>query len=618
MGSKFGGIPIDDAPTESRFGGIPVEDAPTKGESFGSRVGSDIQKRADMVSELQRQYQRGNQSAASTGLQMAGAGAGAINDVMGEAISSATPEIVKSGIKAGGQAIADTGIVRGLMDKLGPHIEEAVNGWEFLKKEHPELAANIGAAANIAQVAPLAKAGRAGEALADVSKSTLGQAASAVEDAAAAQTIKQHDAFVKNLVMPPADETALRRMSKPGILGGKEVAPDVWQQKTIEAVKDLPGISKDASLVENWQAIDKGIANEAESLKAELRKNPREIPKEDIFDALEKARTRIMETPLLATNTTVANTAENLINNAKRIITKNPLTSEGLLTARQQFDAYLKTVRPKVFDQNFENAASAASKEVRDTLNNIVVENNPSAGVRDSLAKQSSLFEARDVVGPKALQEPASKAAELFQSVNKLLPADKQMSPAIAKAVGLTLIGGATALSPATVLAGGAALGTYAGGKFLFSPTAKRGLATLLKKTDEAIQAAAKRNILAPDTKTPKVGASNTRIATEGEGVTASPVGAEGVALPPPGMEKIPYQRTDMVDVAQPTVSRIPGIEIPSVTPDSVEGLIQLRQGLLDSLGESAKDLEYVPSKITKDIVDMKLRRLAEKYPRKK
>lgn len=605
MGSKFGGIAVDD--TQSKFGGIPLPED-SQSEGFGARVMADIQKRVDTSDEILRTKERGDQGAISTGLQMVGnVGAGAINDVVGEAIHSVAsllPDAIKDPVKKGIQSVMGTS-----------GVQDAVRNWKYFESQHPEAAANISAGANIGMVAPLAKVGKAGEAVGDLSKSTIGKAGTALEDAAAKQAAQEHTAFVQDLVMGAPDKSSIKRMSKPGIFSGKEVAPSPDDLRVIEAVKDLPGVSKSVSLVENAQAIEQGIGKEAESLIAEVRKNPRALAKADIYGALEDARAAVMDTPLLATNATMANTVDNLITNAKRILNDNPMTSEGVLNARKQFDAFVRRSRPKIFDQNFENAASVAQKEVRNTLNRIVIENNPSAGVAESLGKQSAMYDALDVVGQKALQEPASKAAELFQSVNKLLPEGKKMSPGVAKAIGIGLVGGAATLSPALVAAGAAGMGIYSGGKFILSPAAKRGLSMLLKKTDQAIQLAnkpikGKVSPLLPDTTTP-------RIIAEGESIAASPVGTEGVGMSLPRMETVPYSRTDIVDVAQPKPERIPGIEIPSAAPESVENLIELRQQLLDTLGGASKELDYVPSKITEDFKASKMQRLADKYPRK-
>ena len=597
-------------------------------EGFGSRAKQDIQKRVGLASEIQRKQQRGEQGTASSVLQTVGnVGAGAVNDVLAEAISSAIPESVKQGIKSDGQAVADTDIVKGIMDKVGPHIQNAVKGWEFLKQEHPELADNLSAAANLATAYPIAGgAARASEGIAGASKATIGKLSTVLEDAAVKQATKEKEAFVKDLVMPKADESALPRMSEPGVLSGKNVDPNTYQQKVIDVIKNIPEV-KPGSYVGNWKAVNNALSEEADNLVKELKKNPTHIPKDEIDAALESARKRALDTPLLASDTTIANTTDNMIKNAQRIISDNPLTSEGLLQSRKQFDRYIESVRPKIFSQNFENAASTAQREVRQTLNNLVAEKNPNAMVKESLAKQTAMYNALDTIAPKALNEPASLAADLFQSVNKLLPEGRKMSPNVAKAIGITALATAGALSPAIVAAGAAGLGVYSGGKFLLSPAAKQGLSALLKKTDEAIQFASRpqgkaASVLAPDTVTPRVEA-------EGESISASAPGTEGVKIPPAGIEKIPYSKTDIVDVGQPKVARIPGIEIPSAgAPSSpamppvdpkaeLEHLYELRQQLLDAIGEAQKELDYKSPMMESDQKALKLKQLQDKFPKK-
>ena len=601
-------------------------------ESFGSKIKEDLQKRTDMISDLHRQYQRGEQGAISTTLQMLGnAGAGAINDVVGQTISSVVPDWLKTAMQKGGQAVADTGAVKSAMDMLGPQIQEAVSGWEFLKKEHPELAGNIAAVTNIATAYPMVGgAGKAGKAIAQTSKSTIGKLGAVLEDAATKQATKQKEAYVKDLVMAPPTEKSIPRMTEPGIFGGKEVAPDMAEQKIIDVVKDIPGV-KEGSFVGNYKAVNEALGKEAESLVGELRKNPVPIAKQEILSTLDSAADRALNSPLVASDATIKNTTQVLLDNAKRIIAANPNTSEGLLQARKRFDRYVESSRPKIFSQNYENAASSSTREIRQSLNDLIAEKNPNAMVKESLSKQTAMYNALDTIGPKALNEPASKRAGMFESVNKLLPEGKRMSPSVAKAIGIGTLGAAAAVSPAAVAAGGAALGTYYGGKFVLSPTAKKGLALMLKKTDQAIQYAAKD--LEIKSKTGKLPTKPRDLSAEGEMVLSG----RSVANAPEDMTKevgrmYPAERT--VKVSEPTTSRLnnvgrpsPGEQIP-VAEGSPSGLRLVPDENLDvdprreleKLQEIQAYLEDVlkAEDVEKMGLNIKIEKLLQKYPRKK
>jgi hypothetical protein len=145
MASKFGGVPIDDVQTsESRFGGVPIDapvTAPTQNpiaqigaSQLGQAVGGVIDETGNIIKNIP------NQNPASSGLQLVGHGAKIIGAPVAAAISALTPDIAKQGA----QAVASG------VDSVAPSIGDSLLKVKELMQAHPEMAANLSAAGNIA------------------------------------------------------------------------------------------------------------------------------------------------------------------------------------------------------------------------------------------------------------------------------------------------------------------------------------------------------------------------------------------------------------------------------------------------------------------------------------
>jgi hypothetical protein len=116
-----------------------------------------------------------NQSVASKALQVAGQGFGTIGDVVGAGVTTAASALTPDSIE---QPIKNT-FTEGVKKIMGTETaQNAVKKYDDFKKEHPELAGNLEAVANIADAALMATgAGEAGKGAEQVIKSGIKKSA---------------------------------------------------------------------------------------------------------------------------------------------------------------------------------------------------------------------------------------------------------------------------------------------------------------------------------------------------------------------------------------------------------------------------------------------------------
>jgi hypothetical protein len=434
------------------------------------------------------------------GLQVLGTGAGAALDVAGEVISSgfgllgdlasaATPDFIEDpvvkGIGDAFKSIVGTDIAQAGIDAAGQGVE-AYQAWAA---ENPRASKNLDALANIALVAVPVKGGK------PRGPSVAGRAGDKVAAAAVSQEQKIRSTFVDDLVRPKPTkavrEAEILRTAEGGALSGRVVTPSAAEQAIATTVTGVEGVTAKNTVLQNLTAIQAEIGAEATTLMAALEATPVKIARNTIKADMDGVLTKLASNPLLVGD--AAKTGERVVAKARSLLGANPNTPAGVFTARREFDAWVKTQRPKIFDPNTESALSIAVRDTRQTMNDIVATAAPGAQVRDSLSRQSNLFSALDNIGPKAADEASTVIGRLGQRVNKALGIKRSISQNIPQLAGGAALVGGSAVAPVAIA--GAAIGialAIGGTKLILSPAAKRSVASLLSQTDRAIRAATK------------------------------------------------------------------------------------------------------------------------------
>lgn len=462
--------------------------APAPAPDFLDREGTDLSKRWQQIKDAQQREKDLGQSGASSVLQIGGTGAGAIADTIGNVVGSAARAVNNNLIP---QSVDDAA------SSIGQDIMNSAPGQDFtygaqflagkagqLKQNHPITAADIGAVGNILSVIPAAKPA---EAALDVTGSALTKAGEAASQMGTDQIANRQASFAKDLVMPKPTKAVLEdqvdRTTQSPILGRKIVTPSAAEQTAIDNVAQIPGVSKMKSFQANYNIINDAKNQEAEDLITKLKANDVAIPDDTIINNLATVRQNLAASPYVVGDG--AKAAENTVNSALDIIQNHPQTASGLLQARKEFDSFIASQKgDKAFNPALESPITNAVQQVRQSINNMVDQAVPDAGVKASLAKQSSLYNALDNIAPKAAAEGSNRFSRLAQSASNALPIKNPIVKGGAQLAALGGVGSAIALAPA--LAAVPAVG-YAGYKAASSPLLKKGVGTVLSAVGKVL-----------------------------------------------------------------------------------------------------------------------------------
>lgn len=390
-------------------------------QGFAARESSDWAARNQQAQDIAARDANG-QTYPQTMLQNAGNIAGRVADTAGNVIGSAAryandlvPQSVDDAVSSTVNQAKDSIVNSDVGQAAIGTAKDMSQAYSQFSQAHPGTAADLDAIGNIAQLAPIAKAG-------GTLVSGVGDLASATGDAIgnARQAISPSPDFGTKLTMPiPTKKVALDqvgRTTEQGLLNTAVVQPTAQEQASIDAVKQIPGVSSTNSYQGNYNLIRDANNNEAQNLVKTLKANDVLISDSTVRDTMNGIRDN------LANNSYVvgdgAKAADTVINTAMQSIAKNPPTASGILQARKDFDATINAQRgSKAFNPALESPISTAVQQVRQGINGMIAQAVPTAEVQTSLAKQSALYRAMDNIAPKAAAEGNNSLARLGQKI---------------------------------------------------------------------------------------------------------------------------------------------------------------------------------------------------------
>lgn len=469
---------------------------------FFARIGERLAVRGENLAEITAAPPETNVESLEKGLQVLGQTAGGALDVAGEAVmegvqgfnmllSAITPDVIEDPIvSATGdalEAIVGTDTATAGIEAASKGIE-AYQAWAAA---NPRASKNIDALANIALVAaPVPKGTPRAP-----GPTAVGRAGEAVGAAAERQTAQRTATFLDDLITPKSTkavrEAEILRSAEGGLVTGRTVTPSASETAISSAVGKVEGVTPSNTLLQNLNAVQQGISTEAKALTATLEASPVKIARQEIKRSMSDVATGLAANPLLVGD--AARTGARVISKAQELMAANPNTPAGVFKARQQFDAWVKSQKPKIFDPNTESALSIAVRETRQGMNDIVASSVPSAGVRESLAQQSNLFRALDNIGPKAVDEASTVIGRLGQRVANAVGLKRSITQNLPQITTAAALGGGASVAPgvvaATAITAGVGLGAA---KLIMSPAAKKAVSGLLSQTDKAIRQATK------------------------------------------------------------------------------------------------------------------------------
>lgn len=334
----------------------------------------------------------GNITGAASGLlQTVGAGAGAINDVVGAGLNL-IPGVksVEGLIGKGVGAVANT--------SAG---QEAIGAGESFAAKHPELAADIGAAGNILGAAGTFEGVGAakdviGGAIAkgigkDVVSSTVADVAPDLSGKAAAGAVAKGGA------------------TKNGLLGTVKQAATPADIKVAQAVDDaIPNFSKLSTFTDKVNATRDAVSSMADKLQKAVVTSGKDriYPFQELSKAIDGVDMpiAIKSDPVLERQFGLAKDA------ALKIAKDNGGKISNLFDARKEFDELVAKQFPTLYERTNAPMRDAITG-VRGAMNDFIESHLPEgSGFKESLQQQSRLFKAIDNMAPKAAKEVGTNA----------------------------------------------------------------------------------------------------------------------------------------------------------------------------------------------------------------
>jgi hypothetical protein len=306
----------------------------------------------------------------------------------------------------------------------------------------------------------------------------------AIEQSGIKSADKARTQFVEDLILPKATpsvkEDLVGRTAEKGWNRKKVVELSPQEQEIAQTVAGIKGVKKSNSLQGNANAIQEANRAEADNLIAALRKNDVAIADDEIVNGLASVRDSLAKNPYVS-GTDASKAADSVVNQALEIVMAQPRTASGLLQARKDLDAWVKSQKPNVFDA-VDSPVSVAVREVRQGINNIVDKAVPDVAVKESLRKQSNLYRAHDSIATKAKDEAGSRIGRAAQAISKGISVKQGVLGAGALA-GL----GVTGLAPVVGGAAVPALALYGAKKAISSPELRKAVGGSLRKIGESL-----------------------------------------------------------------------------------------------------------------------------------
>jgi polyhydroxyalkanoate synthesis regulator phasin len=296
-------------------------------QGFVGNVNKDLQGRGAELANAINAYSTGQQGLTQTAIQAIGkSGAGAINDILGQGLSTITPEVVKSGLMSVAQPILNS-----------QPVQSMVKGYGEFAQSNPNAARTLESLGNIASMLPITKGGQvAGQAVTTVAKPVVETAGEL-----AMKTIAPN-------IAPEAAPLAQRAVDFGIPLSLDQVAPSRVRNTIQKVSQELPfsGVENfQDQQIKNW---NKALAKEALGVDAE-NLNPTVIGKylkkadEDFSSILNNKTLNITDTEPL----------DNIINNAAyeaapdtiKIVEKNVNQLKNLISKGEISGNQLASVR---------------------------------------------------------------------------------------------------------------------------------------------------------------------------------------------------------------------------------------------------------------------------------
>jgi len=375
-------------------------------------------------------------------------------------------------------------------------------------KDNPQDAKTFESVVNIATLLPSAIA-KPVKATLDISGNVLKKGGKFLTSRGRGKAHALKSKVVSELMIPDQTPAQLlkqvsRTRQSGGLLGRTNVVtPSAMERTAAREVMLVPGIKGDRSLVYNKDMINNTNLKLAKKLEAQLAAASKttKVPHTSVADPMTGRPAGVSSignlqddmAKMLDESTTLvgesAKTVARVTEETAKIIQKHPQTPLGLLNARKEFDAFATLQKKGVLNNDAQySALTEAIRTARSSINRTIEASVPTTKVGTLLSKQSKLYDALDILEPKAAKEAKGVIGRLWQNVTKVTAMKAEMNRELAVMMGLGVTSAAATIAPVAA-AGAASIGLgIAAWKGLTGSHTDKALGMLLKQTGKAIK----------------------------------------------------------------------------------------------------------------------------------
>ena len=379
--------------------------------SFAQGIGEKFDVRRGKVTDLMEQLARSTNEEVlnpnrvglpSFLLQTAGQVAGGALDIAGEGLAAAG----RFGAEKFSQAFPEQArSLRGGMAALrsmevpfqSPATRQAAAGVKTgvqkaaeLAEKYPKQAGELGAVANILSVAaPFKGAGQR----------SMGK------------KLAQRKEFTDNLILKNTTPLQKRDIVERSVQVGKKVRVNLTPRENAisNEVAKLKGVKPKNTLLQNQNIIQSEIDKTLKALDKRLASSKVRINRQGMNSYIENNVNKALEANKL-TPTVGKKALRDFTDLGKELLAKHPNTPSGVLKARREFDRLVKRAKPTVSHTELEKPFDDLVHTVRSSMNDLVAESAPEAGVKSALKKTSHLISAVEAIVPKTTKELTKKS----------------------------------------------------------------------------------------------------------------------------------------------------------------------------------------------------------------
>ena len=335
-------------------------------------------------------------------------------------------------------------------------------------------------------LAPLTSRRPAGE-------SKLTPVIKSLDDSAKKSEAAAKQKFVKSLVKElPTESVELDRVGRTKVEGKlqKSVAlPSKTELAAEIAVNDVKEVSPKKTFQNNYNAIKSHNINEAVNTEMSLLEAGDPIaPRAEL-----KARYRanfakaLKDNPWIDQSAATRSMADKLARVMDSQVDANIGRTTGSLKARKGYDFEIGKFKTdgSLYDPKVQSAITILNRVARDTVNDFVNEKAPNAGVDKSLARQTALYRAMEIIEPKAVAEGKTAFARLTAKMKKIVRTRTEAVGATGVVIGAGGLGIYAGLAPVFTAALATAGFIYLGKRLIMSPKLRYQAANMIRLLEE-------------------------------------------------------------------------------------------------------------------------------------